>query len=62
MNQSPARVSSARTTFGRVPVLENVRPYFPLGTFDTVDIAATAVGPAFAYLTIIPTSKPGGVP
>jgi hypothetical protein len=61
MNQSPTQVSSALATFGRVPVLEDVRPYSPLGTFDTVDIAATVAGAAFAHLTIIFTSRAGGV-
>jgi hypothetical protein len=59
MNQCPAQVSAA---LGGISLPENVRPYFLRGTFEIADIAATVAGAAFAYLTIIFTSKLGGVP
>ena len=43
--------------FIKIPFLENSKNYFQKGTFDFIDLAATAFGALIAYLVILATSK-----
>lgn len=45
--------ASLPSWFASVPVLENVGPYFLRGSFDATDVAATVMGAALAYFTIV---------
>jgi hypothetical protein len=48
--------------FAGVPMLENVGPYFLLGSFDPADLAATVVGATLAYVTIAGQPSQGSTP
>ena len=48
--------------FAGVPLLENAGSYFLRGTFDPIDLAATMVGAAVAFLAVAWSDRKGRAP